>query len=132
MSALPTPKIIDLDDPLMPRRQQPVTAATAPRHTVERRPARKPAAEKPAPAPTSDATSQSLADEPLVAVFARLPESLSDRLSEGLRALNVGRRRRGRVSQQDLLGALVDHYVTPEDPAALLELVDAYRQRIRR
>jgi hypothetical protein len=65
-------------------------------------------------------------------VFARLPESLSDRLGESLRALNVGRRRRGRVSQQDLLGALVDHYVTPDDPAALVELVDAYRQRIRR
>lgn len=72
----------------------------------------------------------SLADEPLVAVFARMPESLSERLADTVRALNAGRSRRARVSQQDVLGALVDHHATA-DPGALTELVDAYRQRIR-
>jgi hypothetical protein len=61
-----------------------------------------------------------------------MPESLSDRLAEGVRALNAGRPRRGRVTQQDLLGALVERYVTPDAPEPLGELVDGYRQRIRR
>jgi hypothetical protein len=142
MSALPTPKVVDLDDPLAPRRAlapapqepDPSPAPGEPPVSPKRqRPRRPPARADRAPAPPLPAPS--LADEQLVAVFARMPESLSDRLAEGVRALNAGRPRRGRVTQQDLLGALVERYVTPDVPeplGELVELVDGYRQRIRR
>jgi hypothetical protein len=138
MTALPTPKLADLDDPLAPRRERGPAAVPAPARPATRRRRTPPDGATPketsapptaAPTPT---VAPSLADEQLVAVFARIPESLSDRLVEGVRALNAGRPRRGRVSQQELLGALVERYVTPDAPAALSELVDAYRQRIRR
>jgi len=136
MTALPTPSLVDLDDPLAPRRAPAPTpsAEPAPAPPARRRsPSRaRAAAERPPvtePPPTTPA--HSLADEPLVAVFARMPESLSERLADTVRALNAGRSRRARVSQQDVLGALVDHHATADDPVALAELVDAYRQRIR-
>ena len=138
MSALPTPKVVDLDDPLAPRParapapQEPDPAPTpeeSPASPKPPRPRRPPAQVDRAPAPQA---TPSLADEQLVAVFARMPESLSDRLGEGVRALNAGRPRRGRVTQQDLLGALVERYVTPDAPEQLGKLVDGYRQRIRR
>lgn len=139
MSPLPTPKVVDLDDPLTPR-PTPASAPSAP-----------PTEPAPRPKPTSATTSQkartkrvtappaiaepappSLGDEPRIAVFARLPESLSDRLAEGVAALNAGRRRgRGRVSQQDLLGALVERYVTPDDVAELGALVAEHRRRLQ-
>ena len=136
MSALPTPTLADLDDPLAPRRESPPApareaaspAATRRRTKTKRLTQQTPAARTAVSAPSAP----SLVDEQLVAVFARVPESVSDRLADGVRALNAGRPRRGRVSQQDLLGAIVDHYVRPDEPAALGELVDAYRQRIRR
>jgi hypothetical protein len=131
MSALPTPKLADLDDPLAPGRER----SPAPTQEAARpKAARRRAAAQKTPATETEAPSlaeRSLAAEQLVAVFARMPESLSERLADGVRALNAGRPRRGRVSQQDILGALVDHYVTPDQPAALNKLVDAYRQRVR-
>jgi hypothetical protein len=135
MSALPTPKLADLDDPLAPRREpppSPTQEATRPATPRRRAAAKRPTQKTPATDTAAPSVpKQSLADEQLVAVFARMPESLSERLAEGVRALNAGRPRRGRVSQQDILGALVDHYVTPTQPAALNKLVDAYRQRVR-
>jgi hypothetical protein len=135
MSALPTPRLADLDDPLAPRRDTlPAPAPQAPRPAAQRARAttKKPTQQTP-PAQTQTPVPavQTLADEQLVAVFARMPESLSDRLADGVRALNAGRPRRGRVSQQDVLGALVDQYVRPDQPAPLRELVDVYRRRIR-
>lgn len=130
MSALPTPKLVDLDDPLAPRREP---EAPSPTPQAPRRAAAKPPATQKAPRPAAPPTdSPSLADDPLVAVFARLPEGLSDRLADGLRALNAGRPRRARISQQEVLGALVDRYVTPDEVGELGELVDGYRRRIRR
>lgn len=129
MTALPTPKLADLDDPLAPRREPPPPPAPAPAREAPA--GRLYAAPQQTPV-VGSATPTALADEQLVAVFARIPESLSDRLADGVRALNVGRPRRGRVSQQDLLGALVEHYVTPDALGALGALVDDYRQRIRR
>jgi len=61
-----------------------------------------------------------------------MPESLSDRLADTVRALNADRPRHSRVTQQDVLGALVDAYLSPADTAALGERVDAYRRRARR
>jgi len=127
MSALPTPKIVDLDDPLTPRREEPPAPISTPT-TPRRRTAKQQASKKPLP-PTKRST---LADDPLVAVFARLPESLSDRLAETVRAVNANRPRRGRVSQQDILGTLVEQYLTPDDVNELSERVDAYRQQISR
>jgi hypothetical protein len=146
MSSLPTPKLVDLDDPLAPRREparsapptsQPAPTAPAPAQAPRSSAPTRPAARRPARRPRENAesaprTSSSLADEPLVAVFARMPESLSDRLADGVRELNVGRPRRSRISQQEVLGALVEKYVTPGDSKALAELVDAYRARTRR
>lgn len=132
MSPLTPPKLVDLDDPLAPR-PAPAPAASTP--STRKRPAarapRKPPSAPPAASPSAPSPARTLAEEPLLAVFARLPESLSDRLADGVRALNEGRPRRGRVSQQDLLGALVDRYVTPADTRELAALVDDYRQRIR-
>lgn len=150
MSALPTPRLADLDDPLAPRREP--TAATPGRVTPpaartdaeaqrlvataappEVRSPSEPSDALAAPSsPPSLAAAPSLAHEQLVAVFARIPESLSDRLADGVRALNAGRPRRGRVSQQDVVGALVERYVTPDAPAELGDLVDAFRRRTRR
>jgi hypothetical protein len=142
MSSLPTPKLVDLDDPLAPRREparsatptsQPAPAAPAPAQaSAPAKPARRPARRARESAESAPQASSSLADEPLVAVFARMPESLSDRLAEGVRELNVGRPRRSRISQQEVLGALVEKYVTPGASKALAELVDAYRARTRR
>lgn len=138
MSALPTPKLADLDDPLAPRRD-PAPAAAAPQAPAAQTPPRRREAKRAsangarrAPAARTAERKPSLADEPLIAVFARLPESLSDRLDEGVQAVNAGRPRRARVSKQDVLGALVDELVTPDDPARLVELVDAYRKRLLR
>ena len=135
MSALPTPKLADLDDPLAPRREPslaPTQEAARPKAARRRAATKRPAQKTPATKTEAPSLAErSLANEQLVAVFARMPESLSERLADGVRALNVGRPRRGRVSQQDILGALVDHYVTPDQPAALNKLVDAYRQRVR-
>jgi hypothetical protein len=133
MSSLPTPKLVDLDDPLAPRREparsaaptsQPAPAAPAPA-SAPAKPARRPARRPRENAESAPRASSSLADEPLVAVFARMPESLSDRLADGVRELNVGRPRRSRISQQEVVGALVEKYVTPGDSKALAELVDA-------
>ena len=136
---LPTPSLIDLDDPLQPARRapeppaQPAAAAAAtetptkPRRRTPRRPA---ASNTPAPAPTQ----RTLADEELVAVFVRVPASISDRLADTITALNAGRARRARISQQDLVGALLDRYATTElarDAPELTALVDEYRQRVR-
>jgi hypothetical protein len=135
MSGLPTPRLADLDDPLAPRRETlPAPARQATRPAAQRaRATTKPPTQQTPPAQTQTPAPAvpTLADEQLVAVFARMPESLSDRLADGVRALNAGRPRRGRVSQQDVLGALVDQYVRPDQPAPLRELVDAYRRRIR-
>jgi hypothetical protein len=137
MSALPTPKIVDLDDPLTPRAAPPAatptaTATSAPAtRPARRRRASKPAAPRKASSPPSTTPdAPTFASDALVADFARLPEGLSDRLVDGLRALNDGRPRRSRINQQELLGALVDHYVTPDDVAELSVLVDDYRRRI--
>ncbi|MDQ3849586.1 MAG: hypothetical protein M3296_03090, partial [Actinomycetota bacterium] len=100
-------------------------------------PRRRTAKPKPALPPPADTTvagppvdpAASLADEPLVAVFARIPERLTNELADRVRALNVGRSRRNRVTQQDVLGTLVRQYLTDE---ALAEHVDAYRQALRR
>jgi len=143
MTGLPTPRLVDLDDPLSPRAPAapapppaaapapapPARAAAAaqPRQRVS--PKRKPVAKPPAAQPS---TAGSLADEQVVGVFARMPESLSDRLADTVRALNADRPRHSRVTQQDVLGALVDVYLSPEDTAALGEHVDAYRRRARR
>jgi hypothetical protein len=133
MSALPTPRLADLDDPLAPRRE---AERPAPTSVPPRRRARSPKGASTAPAArapiAAPAPVASLADEQLIGVFARLPESLADRLAEGVRALNADRPRRSRVTQQDIVGALVEHHVTPERPSELGELVDAYRQRLRR
>ena len=69
-------------------------------------------------------------NDALVAVFARMPEGLSDRLADGLRALNEQRPRRSRVNQQELLATLVDRYVTPADVTELSAYVDDYRRRL--
>ena len=136
MSPLPTPKIVDLDDPLLPRAEP--TPAAPPTPDDRRKPARSASASrnrsnKPPTAPSSDgAGAPGLAGEPLVAVFARLPESVADRLAQSVRAINADRPRRARVSQQDVLGAVVESHITPDDVTALAELVDAYRQRTRR
>jgi hypothetical protein len=133
MSPLPTPKLADLDDPLAPRREPAKgapAAATRPATTQRRRATPRP--QQPA-APVA-AAPPSLAGDALVAVFARLPESLSDGLADAVRAVNAGRPRRGRVSQQDLLGAIVDRYITSDvglPPGELGQLVDAYRARLR-
>ena len=134
MSPLTPPKLVDLDDPLAPRpapAPAPAASSPTPRTRAAARAPRKPRSTPPATPPSTPSPPRTLADEPLVAVFARLPESLSDRLADGVRALNEGRPRRGRVSQQDLLGALVDRYVTPKDTRELGALVDDYRQRVR-
>jgi len=60
-------------------------------------------------------------------VFARIPEGLARDLEATVLALK--RRRRG-VRQQDVLGALLDEFAQPEDPAtidALVKRVDRYR-----
>ena len=136
---LPTPSLIDLDDPLQPARRaseppaQPAAAAAAtetPTRPRRRTPRRAAASDASAPAPTQ----RTLADEELVAVFVRVPASISDRLAATITALNAGRARRARISQQDLVGALLDRYATTElarDAPELTALVDDYRQRVR-
>jgi hypothetical protein len=134
--ALPTPGLVDLDDPLQPapRPSEPSKPAAAgppagapPATTTRRRSA------KPRTAPAA-AARPSLAEQELVAVFARVPTSISDRLAATITALNVGRPKRARISQQDLVGALLDRYATTElarDAPELTALVDDYRQRMR-
>lgn len=136
---LPTPSLVDLDDPLQPARRAPEppaepAAAAATTKTpntptrTRRRPPRAASEAPPAPAP------RTLADEELVAVFVRVPTSISDRLAATITALNAGRPRRARISQQDLVGALLDRYATTElarDAPELTALVDDYRQRVR-
>jgi hypothetical protein len=136
---LPTPSLVDLDDPLQPARRtpeppaQPAAAATTTKTPntptrTRRRPPRAASEAAPAPAP------RTLADEELVAVFVRVPTSISDRLAATITALNAGRPRRARISQQDLVGALLDRYATTElarDAPELTALVDDYRRRVR-
>ena len=130
MSALPTPKIVDLDDPLKPR-----PATESPRAARPSSPRAAPRRAKPKSAAASSAPATkpqpSLAEEPMAAIFARVPESLTDRLAETVLAINAGRPRRARVSQQDVLGALLHHSLTPGDVSALAEHVDAYRRLLR-
>lgn len=131
MSALPTPKIVDLDDPLTPRPEAATPAAPA-ANSRPRRSAVKTASTGAATATVaSPPATRSLADEELVAIFARVPKSIADRLSETTTSLNAARSRRSRISQQELLGALIDQHVTPKNIAALEKRVDAYRARIR-
>lgn len=143
-------QLTDLDDPLAPARSTapaPVTRASAdasaskrspstakPAQTRSRASTRRPAAERPVSVPPAapPTAGSSLADEQLVAVFARVPESLSDALADTVRTLNAGRARRARVSQQDVVGALLARYTTQQQADELSELVDGYRQRIRR
>jgi hypothetical protein len=136
--ALRSPRLVDLDDPLQPRSAPAVVTApqappadSAPPAKPRRRPRSSPATDKTPPA-TPAPSASTLADEQLVAVFARVPESLSDRLADTVRALNTGRARRARVSQQDIVGALLERYATPVAPDELTALVDDYRQRLRR
>ncbi len=133
MSILPTPKVADLDDPLAPRREPPPTAppASAPTATPHRRTATKHEPQPTTAVPPATPTDRSpYANDALVAVFARMPEGLSDRLADVLRALNDGRPRRSRVNQQDLLATLVDRYATPDDVTELSVHVDDYRRRL--
>jgi hypothetical protein len=135
---LPTPGLVDLDDPLQPaprpsQRSKPAATAAPPAAadqsttTTPRRAAKPRAAAPPAAA-------RSLAEEELVAVFVRVPTSISDRLAATIVTLNAGRPRRARISQQDLVGALLDRYATTElarEAPELTTLVDDYRQRVR-
>lgn len=134
--ALPSPRLVDLDDPLQPRAEptalpMPARAGDSSAPAAPRARSSIPTEKNAAPAAPITAP-DTLADEQLVAVFARVPESLSDQLADTVRALNAGRARRARVSQQDIVGALLEHYATPAKPAELNVLVDDYRRRIRR
>ena len=140
MAALPTPGLVDLDDPLQPapRPSQPRTPAAAAPPAAGTKQAtttrRRGATPRRAAAPAAVAAGPSLAEEELVAVFVRVPTSISDRLAATIAALNAGRPRRARISQQDLVGALLDRYATTElarDAPELTTLVDDYRQRVR-
>jgi hypothetical protein len=136
---LPTPSLVDLDDPLQPARRTPeppaepaaAAATTKTPNTPTRTRRRPPRAASEAPPALAPRT---LADEELVAVFVRVPTSISDRLAATITALNAGRPRRARISQQDLVGALLDRYATTElarDAPELTALVNDYRQRVR-
>ena len=134
--ALPTPGLVDLDDPLQPAprpSQRSKSPAAAPPAAADQATTTTPRrASKPRAATPALATP--LAEEELVAVFVRVPTSISDRLAATIAALNAGRPRRARISQQDLVGALLDRYATPElarDAPELTALVDDYRQRVR-
>lgn len=129
MAGLKTPQLADLDDPLAPR---PPAARSAPAPASASRARKPPAGRAVAPRGQRGA---SLADEELVAVFARVPESLSAALADAVRRVNAERSRRDRVSQQDLMGALLDRYLASGDGLTtgdLSELADAYRARLRR
>jgi hypothetical protein len=139
--ALPTPSLVDLDDPLQPARRTPEppsepsateTPTAGDTQTKPRRRAkqRRGAAQAAVVAPAA----RQLAEEELVAVFVRVPASISDRLAATITTLNAGRPRRARISQQDLVGALLDRYATTElarDAPELAALVDDYRNRVR-
>jgi hypothetical protein len=136
--ALPTPGLVDLDDPLKPRPSQlpsPPAAAGSPAGGDEQAAKAHRRAKPRRAAGTSAAlVGPSLAEEELVAVFVRVPTSISDRLAATIAALNADRPRRARISQQDLVGALLDRYATTElarDALELTALVDDYRQRVR-
>ncbi len=115
MSFLPTPTIADLDDPLTPRREpQASTPARQPRRRAANPGPASPPPDNPAsPRPSAD-HAPSLADEPLVAVFAHISERLTNELADRVRALSAGRSRRNRVTQQDVLGTLVKEYLADE------------------
>lgn len=139
MAALPTPSLVDLDDPLQPARHAPQPSqppATAPRGVgvPQTKPRRRDTPRRTATEAPAAPERRSLAEEELVAVFVRVPTSISDRLAATVTALNAGRPRRTRISQQDLVGALLDRYATTElarDAPELTALVDDYRQRVR-
>jgi len=134
---LPTPGLVDLDDPLQPAPRKPEppaeSSATAAGDT-QAKPRRRDKPRHVVEGPVVAGAGRPLAEEELVAVFVRVPTSISDRLAATITALNAGRPRRARISQQDFVGALLDRYATTElarDAPELTALVDDYRQRVR-
>lgn len=128
--SLPTPKLVDLDDPLGPRPAQPTAPPAKPRRPRTPR-ANTDSARAAAPAAPAQRSQATLADEKVVAVFARMPASVSDVLANTVSQLNAGRPRGSRISQQDVLGTLVYELRDPADTETLLVKVKAYRALTR-
>lgn len=134
--ALKTPQLADLDDPLAggPAHSSPAPATPPP--TPPASPQSQPAqrrARPPRPPAAAPQPAGSFAGQPRVAIFARVPERLSDGVAAAVAAVNAARSRPERVSQQDVIGAVLERYVTSEhglDAAELGALADAYRRRL--
>lgn len=131
---LPTPKLVDLDDPLQPRSAPQDAPAGAAQREKTPRPTTPRSSQNPE-APTSETrlAEATLAQEKAVGVFARMPQSVSEVLTDVVVQLNTGRPRGGsdRITQQDVLGTLVHELRDSENTAGLLERVVAYRALIR-
>ena len=120
------PRLKMVDDPLAPARQPPAEEATE--SPELRRPARDDA-ESPEPRPAGEEQRQSArspARKPLQGIFGRVPPELARRLEGMVFELKADR---ARVSQQDVLAALLWRYIDHTDPEsvrAMHELLDAY------
>ncbi len=120
------PRLKMVDDPLAPARQRPA------REDAESSESERPAREE-ATSPGSLAvrdeprqSARSPARKPLQGIFGRVPPELARRLEGMVFELKAAR---ARVSQQDVLAALLWRYIDHSDPEsvrAMHELLDAY------
>lgn len=126
------PKIAVVDDPLAAGTGMPPSGRAEPRASGEPTPSRsngRAIAER-APRPQSTperSTAPDLAGESLVGVFGRVPASLARRLEGMVFQLRAERK----VSQQDVLAALLLRYVDHSDERSVAEmhrLLDAYEK----
>lgn len=130
------PKLSVVDDPLTrtkvpPRVAESSTADEQPTDPPAKAPTRARSRPAAVEAPPKESALRPVAQSRLAGrdrgVFARVPEGLA--LDLEATVLAVKRQRRG-VRQQDVLGALLDEFAQPEDPAvidALVKRVDRYR-----
>ena len=131
---MPRPKIAVVDDPLdggasSANPQRPRPKADAPSPPGQAPPAARDRAspkEETQPAPRSPGAQRGtrpqptldLRNEPLVAVFGRVPASLARRLEGVIFEL----RAEEKVSQQDVLAALLLRYIDPRDERSMAEV----------
>ena len=129
------PKIAVVDDPLAagagggpPRAKRPAARAagpaSAPQGSTNGSPAR---AERRQPAAAKQPAAPDLSAEPLTGVFGRVPASLARRLEGMVFQLRAERK----VSQQDVLAALLLRFVDHSDERSVGEvhrLLDAYEK----